>query len=143
MTMHLARGLSTINTRKPKVRKLTKAKIQQLQEDLRLHNKSLKQQGRHSEQLTFEQYVDYSFGKKIPATPKFKPLNNIEPYRRSSANHIPSASTNSSTNATAKKEPVHYTGERKLLGIATMHKSNLVPVFEDKEFAKDLAKMRR
>ncbi len=49
-----------------------------------------------------------------------------------------------STNATAKKESMAYTGERKLVGIATMHKSNAVPIFEsDKEHAKDIAKMRR
>ena len=50
-------------------------------------------------------------------------------------------------NPTPKKEPMQYTGERKLLGIATMHKSNLVPVFEEedgnRQFAKDLARMRR
>lgn len=47
-------------------------------------------------------------------------------------------------NITPKQEPMQYTGERKLLGIAVMHKSNLVPVFaEDKNYAKDLAKMRR
>lgn len=43
-----------------------------------------------------------------------------------------------------RKEPQVYSGERKLLGIATMHKSNMVPVFaDDKNYAKDLAKMRR
>ena len=48
------------------------------------------------------------------------------------------------TNPTPKKEPMVYTGERKLLGIVPMHKSNLVPVFEDdKQYAKDLARMRR
>ncbi len=41
-----------------------------------------------------------------------------------------------------KKEVQQYSGERKLLGIATMHKSNMVPVF-DEEDAKDIAKMRR
>ena len=41
-----------------------------------------------------------------------------------------------------KKEPQQYSGKRKLLGIATMHKSNMVPVF-DAEDAKDIAKMRR
>jgi len=43
---------------------------------------------------------------------------------------------------TSKKDKLIYSGERKLLGIATMHKSNMVPVF-DKEDAKDIAKMRR
>lgn len=43
-----------------------------------------------------------------------------------------------------RKEPQVYSGERKLLGIATMHKSNMVPVFaDDKKYAKDLARMRR
>ena len=35
-------------------------------------------------------------------------------------------------------------GERQLLGIATMHKSNMVPVFADnKQVAEDIARMRR
>ena len=43
-----------------------------------------------------------------------------------------------------KKESMVYSGERQLLGIATMHKSNMVPVFADKkEDAKDIAAMRR
>lgn len=41
----------------------------------------------------------------------------------------------------SKKDPLMYTGTR-LKGIATMHKSNMVPVFSDDE-AVDLAKMRR
>ena len=61
------------------------------------------------------------------------------------AQHYPSFVSNNTTGAiTPKKEPMQYTGERKLLGIAAMHKSNLVPVFEeDKNYAKDLARMRR
>ena len=35
-----------------------------------------------------------------------------------------------------------YSGERKLIGIATMHKSNMVPVFA-KQDAEDIARMRR
>ena len=42
----------------------------------------------------------------------------------------------------AKKEPKVYDGERRLIGIGILHKSNLVPIF-DEEHAKDLAKMRR
>jgi len=42
------------------------------------------------------------------------------------------------------KESMVYSGERRLLGIATMHKSNMVPVFADKkQDAKDIAAMRR
>lgn len=42
------------------------------------------------------------------------------------------------------KESMTYSGERQLLGIATMHKSNMVPVFADnKQVAIDIAQMRR
>ena len=57
---------------------------------------------------------------------------------------IPSLVTNTTGNLTPRQEPMVYSGERKLLGIATMHKSNMVPIFmEDKEHAKDIARMRR
>lgn len=46
-------------------------------------------------------------------------------------------------NGTAQDRKV-YSGERVLLGVATMHKSNMVPIFADKkEDAKDIAQMRR
>jgi hypothetical protein len=46
------------------------------------------------------------------------------------------------TGVAPKKEPMQYSGKRKLLGIATMHKSNMVPVFSTED-AEALAKMRR
>tara|TARA_Y100001951_G_C11283773_1_gene267193 strand:- start:220 stop:549 length:330 start_codon:yes stop_codon:yes gene_type:complete len=63
---------------------------------------------------------------------------------REVAEEYPSLESTATGNCTPRKEPLQYTGERKLLGIAAMHKSNLVPVFEeDKDYAKDLARMRR
>jgi len=56
--------------------------------------------------------------------------------------NYPKCSDKIPVGTSAKKEPQQYSGKRKLLGIATMHKSNLVPVF-DAEDAKDIAKMRR
>ena len=42
------------------------------------------------------------------------------------------------------RESHKYSGERQLLGIATMHKSNMVPIFADKkDDAKEIASMRR
>jgi len=41
-----------------------------------------------------------------------------------------------------RAEPQHYSGERRLLGIGMLHKSNLVPVF-DQQDAIDISKMRR
>jgi hypothetical protein len=42
----------------------------------------------------------------------------------------------------AKPNEKVYSGEMQLIGIATMHKSNMVPVFK-KQDAEDIARMRR
>ena len=41
-----------------------------------------------------------------------------------------------------KKQEFTYSGERKLLGIGMLHKSNLVPVWDEQD-AKEISKMRR
>ena len=56
--------------------------------------------------------------------------------------NYPKCSDKIPVGTSSKKQPQQYSGKRKLLGIATMHKSNMVPVF-DTEDAKDIAKMRR
>ena len=60
------------------------------------------------------------------------------PEGRNTTSHIKSVNTGG--NAVLKPSPV-YTGT-KVKGIATMHKSNAVPVFSDEE-AQDISKMRR
>jgi hypothetical protein len=60
------------------------------------------------------------------------------PEGRNTTAHIKSVDTGG--NALLKPSPV-YTGT-KVKGIATMHKSNAVPIFSDEE-AVDIAKMRR
>jgi hypothetical protein len=62
----------------------------------------------------------------------------VEPYRRTT-NEYPSLDSN--VGSGAYKESLRYTGD-KLIGIGTMHKSNLVPIFSQ-EFAEDISKMRR
>ena len=61
------------------------------------------------------------------------------PEGRNTTAHLKSVDTGGG-NATLK-EPKVYTGT-KVKGIATMHKSNAVPVFSDEE-AVDISKMRR
>lgn len=66
------------------------------------------------------------------------PLPTYRVYDRS----IPSLKTNAHN--TDRKEIPVYSGERELLGVGVMHKSNLVPIFKDnKQVAEDIAKMRR
>lgn len=60
------------------------------------------------------------------------------PEGRNTTAHIKSVNTGG--NAALRPNPV-YTGT-KVKGIATMHKSNAVPVFSDEE-AQDISKMRR
>lgn len=61
---------------------------------------------------------------------------------RSREGSIPSSPTISYHPSMAKKQPKVYSGKRKLLGIATLHKSNMVPVFS-KDDAEEISKMRR
>ena len=42
----------------------------------------------------------------------------------------------------SKKQEFTYSGERKLIGIGLLHKSNLVPVWDEQD-AKEISKMRR
>lgn len=61
------------------------------------------------------------------------------PVGRTNTHHIPSLNTGGGVAALAPAKV--YTGT-KVKGIATMHKSNAVPVFSDEE-AIDISKMRR
>jgi hypothetical protein len=74
---------------------------------------------------------------------KVKPVQYVspvvsKPFVRETKYH-PSLDTGLG-NAT-KAEPMKYTGD-KIVGIATMHKSNAVPVFDGQQ-AKDISSMRR
>jgi hypothetical protein len=73
-----------------------------------------------------------SMGVSAKALPKKQVT--IDPVKR-----IPSLMTPGGS--TAKIEPKVYTGT-KIIGIATMHKSNMVPIF-NQEAAIDVAQMRR
>lgn len=155
MTMHLERGLTMINTTKRK--KKTKFTVKQLEKweaDCKKRNKDFRKLGLHDQQMTVPEYIEYIHGryksKKKTTTVMNTPWYHTESTFRRETQHIPSLSDREGYmpgNAT-KKEPIWYTGERKLLGIFTMHKSNMVPVFEDdegngKKAAIDIAKMRR
>jgi len=89
------------------------------------HDKWLRQMGVHPDQISksVQEYRN---------RPLVKSEEVVETYR----------SSNNIAGVAAKKDKNVYSGSRKLLGIAAMHKSNLVPVF-DKSDAKEIAKMRR
>ena len=81
------------------------------------------------------------FSKKRPVSTKSvktKSMHVDVPYRRETKEY---PSYDSFKGSTARKESQTYTGDY-IIGIATMHKSNLVPI-TSKEAAKDAATMRR
>jgi hypothetical protein len=78
--------------------------------------------------------------KKRTRAMKAEPLSYTlsAPPGRGNTHHIPSVNTGGNATLAAPKV---YTGT-KVKGIATMHKSNAVPVFSDEE-AVEISKMRR
>lgn len=79
-----------------------------------------------------------TYGKYVP--PEFSDYVPPTIYRREGTQNIPSRVTAVSIEGT-RKESAKYTGDQ-LVGIATMHKSNMVPVFKGQD-AIDIARMRR
>jgi hypothetical protein len=75
-------------------------------------------------------------GKVIAA--KSKPSGYTQPYRRETP-HYPSL--NSHEGCCTKTDGVKYTGTA-MMGIATLHKSNAVPVFSQED-AVEISRMRR
>lgn len=134
--MHLQRGLSSLSTRKFKT-KLTKSKLDSMNTDWREHNKFLK--SIHCATITFDQYVDYRLGRVKAKRTMGKYVAPVI-YSRETPS-IPSLSIVSSPDSCAKRENRKYTGTL-VKGIATMHKSNAVPVI-DEEQMKDISRMRR
>jgi hypothetical protein len=92
------------------------------------HDKWLRNNGVHPDQLAAKKHKDVS-------------INSIPNYREG-ARGLPTS--DKICGHGPAKESMTYSGERQLLGIATMHKSNMVPIFADKkDDAKDIASMRR
>ena len=95
----------------------------------------------HDQMMSLEDYNLYVRGLYKPKAKKFKELVPSPAFQRTQQQY-PSAGDGIG-NCTKKESPT-YSGERKLLGIATMHKSNMVPIFEDnKHEAIEIARMRR
>jgi len=142
--MHLSNpSLSLIRNKRQKV-KLTKAKLSQFENNLKIYNKERKRLG--EPRIDLNEYIKLVTGRlKSPKEP-FKALSVSSgmKYRLQQVDSFNNKyqSINVNSGSTPKIESMVYSGERRLLGIATMHKSNLVPVF-DSDDAKDLARMRR
>ena len=126
MSMHLVGPYMT--TTSYKKRKAKKKTQKQIEADAR-HEKWVRKMNAHPEQIARNKEKNANI--PILSVPDYSSDRNSIP----TSDVIPGGST-------APKERLIYSGERRLLGVAVMHKSNMVPVFDSKD-AKDIAKMRR
>ena len=150
MTMHLARGLSTISTKKRKKKALTQKDIERYTIEWRKHNKAMRRANNHSLQYnTVEDYISYVRG-EYKAPVKSRGTYTPDTSWRRDEPKIPSAmeeaikagTFNRGCSGGTKKETPKYTGDL-IVGIATMHKSNAVPVMRGTDQAKEIARMAK
>lgn len=132
MTMHLlGPAYTTTNNRKRKSKPVTVTS--KYAREFLDYNKQMKKLG--VKPKTFDEYVAYRQGRYNPTLRGTKmPEYNVSDHRQKYPSQV-------DTGVTFAKKPNVYTGER-LVGIATMHKSNSVPVFSQED-AIEIARMRR
>ncbi|MDC0002629.1 hypothetical protein OAE10_01300 [bacterium] len=142
MTMQLVGPyMTTTSYKKRKQKQRTKAQQVKFEQQHREYNKSMKRIGAHSQMMTIDDYDLYVRGMYKPKKQDSKPYVPKDTYKRPTE-RIPSIGNGIGT--APVREQMTYSGERQLLGIATMHKSNMVPIFADrKEEAVEIASMRR
>ena len=123
MTMHLVRGMTSLNTKKRKVKR--KPGWEKAQAE---HDAWLRKMNAHPDQL-----------KEIKR--EFKTYEFKESFLRTTESYPSLSTSDSFRGSTAKTEPKQYTGDQ-IVGIATLHKSNMVPVSRG-DNPEIYAKMRR
>lgn len=118
--------------------RLKESKHQKLVAEHKRYNKEMRQIGCHKQQKTFEDYIAWKYGHYQPRPSKVS-IKEEPLYVRETVS-APSKNSGILIQGTQTKERV-YTGTL-VTGVATMHKSNAVPVI-NKTQASDLATMRR
>ena len=123
MTMHLVRGMTSLNTKKRKVNR--KPGWEKAQAE---HDAWLRKMNAHPDQIKLNKR-------------EFKEYAPFKPHSRNTESYPSLQTTDSLRGSTAKAEPKKYTGTY-IRGIAVLHKSNMVPITSSKD-AKEIARMRR
>ena len=110
---------------------------------------------------TLDEYIDYCYGRayKKPDPRDYRHFTRLhndsqrnyraeqdakhrEKYPSLMEEQMKAGTYKSDGEGIRNKEPMKYTGDL-IQGIATMHKSNAVPVMKGTDQAKDIARMRR
>jgi len=66
---------------KKKMKNLSSNQISQFEEELRVHNKFMKQKGIHSMLMTLDEYIKYRFGQSPKVKTTFVPLQSVPHVR--------------------------------------------------------------
>ena len=141
MTMHIIKGVYTTSKKPKKKKKAEKVSFSAMELEWRKYNKEMRKTHCHNLQFaTLKDYIEYRSSKSKKFTKEFKEYVPEKTFERKQQKYasIPPTATDISF---SKPERPEYTGDY-IVGIATMHKSNLVPVGRD-DNPKDYATMRR
>lgn len=132
---------TTTRVSKNKTSKISETKLKQIESDLRSYNKRMRQLHCHDQQMDLKEYINYLHGKVKPKKREFQKYEPIKSFVRDTKEYPSLQTSDVIPTVCSKREPNQYTGTL-VKGIATMHKSNAVPII-DKEQAKEIASMRR
>jgi hypothetical protein len=141
MTMHIVKGVYTTSKKPKKKKKAEKVSFSAMELEWRKYNKDMRKSHCHNLQFaTLKDYIEYRSSKSKKFTKEFKEYVPKKTYERKQHKYasIPPTATDISF---SKPERPEYTGDY-IVGIATMHKSNSVPVGRD-DNPKDYSTMRR
>lgn len=137
MSMHLCGPALTTTNYSRRKKRLTDNQLEKMRADWHAYNKDMRRFGLSMK--TFDEYLAYRQGRNR------RPLKGVvkDPLRATTLmRESPKVvSEGPGVGNGLKREEKMYTGGN-LLGIATMHKSNMVPVFKASD-AEEIAKMRR
>jgi hypothetical protein len=148
MTMHLDNRLSTINTKKRKV-KLTKAKLAEFEVRWRKHNKWAKQNNMHDMRYaTVQEYIDYCHGntpkrelradRTVYNSPKSYAQQQIEEFNKKypSSSTINTSSKGDGENAEWQKEKLEISSTYTIAPAYNKGAYQVVPKNEVKHIGK-------
>jgi len=136
--MHIVKGVYLPKKSKKKPKKIDSSAMEL---EWRKYNKEMRRTHCHHLQYdTLQEYIEYRLGKRKKYEKKFQEYVPKKTYVREQK-HYASAESKASVDSCAKPERKEYSGEY-LVGIATMHKSNMVPVGKE-DNPKDYSTMRR
>lgn len=139
MTMHLVKGMSSLNTKKRKSKKID---MQKVEVEWKRYNKDMRRKNMHSLQFsTLQEYVDYITGNVKLKKKEFVEYAPSKPFVRHTEEYRSLKTSDKIPGACSKREKNEYSGDY-IIGIATMHKSNLVPVGRGDD-PKEYSTMRR